>query len=76
MHDLETIVRLNNPDKRTQWAKQRDARNVREGWVEYPHKLTAQGGFVERLNTIAALIGSTQYEYKIENKVYVRRVED
>lgn len=48
----------------------------RHGWIEYPPGLNARGNFVERLPVIMSLIGSAEYEYKIVNKVYIRRVQD
>lgn len=76
MHDLETIKRLNEPAKLTAHARHRRERAERAGWVPYPRPLTKNGQFDEHLPTIIGLVGSTDYEWKQDTQLYVRRLED
>lgn len=92
MHDLDTLKRLNDTKVDGILVRQARGRSVRpgvpavtviefpqpdrHGWVPYPHALRPAGTFVEDLPLIVKLVGSTEYEYKIVNTVYIRRARD
>ncbi len=75
MHDLNTMKRLN--DIKAEGRPVNQARAGRAGaWVQYPLAAKPNGDIREHLPTICALLGSTEYEWKREEHIYIRRAQD